>query len=400
MIGGAAATEGLWGGYRVSTASHVMGLLQPKVILDLELPQFGFEVLPLPPSFHQLANGHHLVGWPKMDRLCAEFARFSVKDAEAYPEYCSQLRRVAPIMRRLLWEILPDPGFTRISDLKDLLLFTWRFRDIRSYFHDVYDLFTLSAFDYLSRWLTSMRSRWCSATIRPALPVKASAYGHPARPICCSALICATATRPAEFRPARGGMGRIADALASSGKRHGMEVRTNAEVGSIIVRNGRAEGVALRSGDEIAAKVVIANADAKTTFLNLLEPSTLPADFVRHIRNFRAVSTAFKIHLAVDRLPTYPNFDSSALGFDYPAQVRIAPSVEYMERAYDDVRQGRMSRRPYLTVLAPTVVDFNIGAGGRSYPQYLRRPRAAGSAERARGADRRKLFSRSSARPY
>ncbi len=164
-----------------------------------------------------------------------------------------------------------------------------------------------------------------------------------------------------------------------------MEVRTNAEVGSIIVRNGRAEGVALRSGDEIAAKVVIANADAKTTFLNLLEPSTLPADFVRHIRNFRAVSTAFKIHLAVDRLPTYPNFDSSALGFDYPAQVRIAPSVEYMERAYDDVRQGRMSRRPYLTVLAPTVVDFNIGAGGRSYPQYLRRPRAAGSAERARG---------------
>ncbi len=152
MIGGAAATEGLWGGYRVSTASHVMGLLQPKVILDLELPQFGFEVLPLPPSFHQLANGHHLVGWPEMDRLCAEFARFSVKDAEAYPEYCSQLRRVAPIMRRLLWEIPPDPELTRISDLKDLLLFTWRFRDIRSYFHDVYDLLTLSAFDYLSRW--------------------------------------------------------------------------------------------------------------------------------------------------------------------------------------------------------------------------------------------------------
>lgn len=366
MIGGASVTEDLWGGFKVSTASHMMGLMQPKVILDLELQKFGFEILKPPPLVHQLAEGRHLVGWSEMDKLRAEFAKFSRKDAEAYPRYCEHLKRLGPIMRRLMWEIPPDPGSRRLSDLKDLLFFAWRFRDIGGKFHDLHELMTMSAHDYLSRWFESDAVK----VVLGYYPAGAAGQSVSMRTPGTAYFLMRAYLRDNDT-PAggtglvRGGMGSISQAIAQSGQRFGLKVRTDAEVSSIIVRDGGAEGVALKSGEEIRAKVVISNADAKTTMLRLVEPSLLPKDFAEHIRKFRATSTSFKIHLAVDQLPTYRNVDTSALGFDYPGQVRIAPSVDYMERAYDEMRQGHISRRPYLTVLSPTVVDPDLAPDGK-----------------------------------
>ncbi|MGE0213802.1 MAG: phytoene desaturase family protein [Parvibaculaceae bacterium] len=366
LIGGAAVTEDLWGGFKVSTAAHMMGLMQPKVIMDLELQKFGFEILKPPPLVHQLADERHLVGWSEMDKLCAEFAKFSKKDAEAYPRYCEHLRRVGPIMQRLMWEIPPDPGSRKLSDLKDLLAFAWRFRDIGGRFYDLYDLMTMSAYDYLSRWFESDAVK----VVLGYYPAGAAGQSVSIRTPGTAYFLLRAYLRDNDT-PAggtglvRGGMGSISGAIALSGQRFGLKVRPDAEVSSIVVRDGRAEGVALKSGEEIRAKVVISNADAKTTMLKLVEPSSLPQQFADHIRGIRATTTSFKIHLAVDQLPTYRNVDTSRLGFDYPGQVRIAPSIDYMERAYDEMRQGHISRRPYLTVLSPTVVDPDLAPQGK-----------------------------------
>jgi len=365
LIGGACVTEELWPGYRVSTAAHVMGLLQPKVILDLELAKFGFEVLPLPPQFHPLADGRHIILWSEQRRFCAELAKFSKKDAAAYPAYDAHLQRLGKIMQRLLWEVPPDPGSRRIADLRDLLLFAWRFREIGGRFYDLYDLMTMSAYEYLSRWFESDAAKIALGYY----PGGAAGQSVSIRTPGTAFLLLRSQLRDSDTPAggsglARGGMGRIPEAIVRSGERFGLVVRVNAEVQSIIVRDGRARGVALASGEEIAGKLIVANADARQTFLSLLDPRSLPDAFVQDIRNFRATSTAFKVHLAVDRLPSYPAFEATP-HFAYPAQMRVAPSVGYLEAAYDDMRQGRIARRPYLTVLAPSVVDASLAPQGR-----------------------------------
>jgi phytoene dehydrogenase-like protein len=162
----------------------------------------------------------------------------------------------------------------------------------------------------------------------------------------------------------RGGMGTISQALAESGRRYGMEVRTGAEVQKIRVSDNRTEGVVLKSGEEIRARTVISNASARHTFLDLLDDRELPPEFLRDIRGFNGKATAFKVHLAVTGLPHFPGVAEEGLDA-YPAQICIAPSIEYMEEAFRQVQQGSVSRRPYLTVQAPSAIDPGLAPAGR-----------------------------------
>jgi phytoene dehydrogenase-like protein len=143
-----------------------------------------------------------------------------------------------------------------------------------------------------------------------------------------------------------------------------MAVRTDAEVSQIIVRQGRAKGVLLKNGERIEAPIVISNASARHTFLDLVEPDALPDDFVRHIRRFNGRATSFKVHLAVSELPRYVGLEASDFDQGCPAQVTVAPSVTYLEDAYRDMIGGRLSRRPYMTVLAPTIIDPALAPDG------------------------------------
>jgi phytoene dehydrogenase-like protein len=160
-------------------------------------------------------------------------------------------------------------------------------------------------------------------------------------------------------------MGKIIEAIAASGARFGLETRVNARVVHIPVHNGRVGGVVLETGEEIRARTVIANASARHTFLDLIDRSVLPDEFLQDIRGFDGQSTAFKIHLAVEELPRYPGLDTAGMGNEYPVQVCVAPSLTHMEQAYLDMRQGHVSRRPFLTVQAPTVVDADLAPQGR-----------------------------------
>ncbi|MCV3210824.1 NAD(P)/FAD-dependent oxidoreductase [Mesorhizobium sp. YC-39] len=364
LTGGAAVTEEIWPGYRVSTASYYMGLLQPKVILDLELKKHGFEVVVPVPTVFPLEDGRFFTMWDDPEEFRREIARFSEKDAAAYPAYRAHLLKIAPFMKQLIFETPVDPGSGRFANLRNLAAFAWRFRKIGSVFYDIYNLLTLSAYDYLGRWFESDEVKLVlgffagGGGANSSIRTPASAY------MLVRSIVRdqTTAAGPSGFM--KGGMGMISDSIRRSGESHGLAVRTDAEVAEIITENGKAMGVRLASGEVIGSRIVIGNASAKTTFLKLVDPARLPESFVRDIRSMRTESTVFRISLALDGLPQCPSFAAAGIGFDFPAQFNIAKSVRYMEDAYHQSRNGEMSSSPFLILKFPTVSDPSIAPPG------------------------------------
>jgi phytoene dehydrogenase-like protein len=365
LIGGPVVSEELWPGYKISTASFVMVLLQPKIMLDLELQKFGLDVIETPPSFQPFPDGRSIIFWREPERLAAEIAKFSQHDAEAYPRFSAHMESLIPHLRKLLFEIPVDPMTGRMKDIARSLGLAWRFRDLGTKFYDIWDLLTLSAHDYLSRWFESPE-------MLAALGSYASGSGGNISPKSPgSAYVLARPYLRDQTTPAgrnglvRGGMGKIAEAIAKSGARFGLETRTNAEVKRIIVEGGKASGVELASGEKIRTRMVIANANAKTTFLKLLDECELPTGFVEDIRSFRTTSTSFKINLAVEQPPRFTAFEAAKPGFSYPGAIVIAPNVDELERAFDAAKYGEMARRPYLWMMAPSMFDPTIAPPGK-----------------------------------
>jgi len=365
LVGGACATEEVWPGYRVSTAAHMLGLLQPRVILDLELQKFGYEVLQTPPVVQPIEGAGPIVLWKETDRLAKQFARFSAKDAAAYPRYVEHLAQVGPIFRQLMWEIPFDPSDLSPKNLVAMARFAWRNRGFVGRFHEVTDLLTMSAYDYLSRWFESD----AVMAILGYYPAGGSGQSVGFRTEGTAYFLLRGQLRENNTAAGgtglvRGGMGTVSEAIRQSGARFGMETRVNAEVARILVRNGVAEGVVLANGDQILADTVIANAAAKHALLDLVEPRELPFEYRKKLRGFDGQATAFKVHLAVKELPRLEGIEESGFGAGEPSQVTIAPSVAWLEQAYADLQAGVPSQRPYLTVQAPTVVDTTLAPKG------------------------------------
>ncbi len=366
VIGGAAATEELWPGYRVSTASYIMGLLQPRIILDLELARFGYEIIAPTPLVQPFPDGRHIVFWPDPGRLGAEFAKFSARDAEVFPEYRRHMMRLGALVQRLLWETPFELKLHRPQDLYGLLRFMWRYRDAVGDFPEIWRLLTMSAFDYLQRWFTSEAVKLAIGFYAAGGGGQRASMKTPGTAFMLARSYIRNNDTPAGGTGfVRGGMGGISEAIAASGRSHGLEVRTGATVVAIRVKAGRAAGVVLESGEEIDAPLVIANASARTTFLELIEPAALPPRFLSDLRKLRARSTGFKVHLAMDRLPAYRTFDAASLGFSYPTQVRLAPDIDYMEAAFAEAESGSNARRPYLTIMVQSVVDPGMAPPGK-----------------------------------
>jgi len=364
VIGGAAVTGEIAPGYRSSMASYYQGLLQPKVILDLELQKYGFEVLPAHPTVFALEGGRTFTMWDDPEKFAAEIGRLSNSDGQAYARYRAHMQKVAPFMKQLLWEIPVNPGSGRMRDLKRLAGFVWRFRKIGPQFFDIYNLLTMSAYDYLSRWFESEDVKLVlgffagGGGANSSLKTPGSAYML-ARGIVRDG---GTPAGPAGFM--KGGMGAISEAIRRSGEAHGMEVRTGVPVEKILVENGRAVGVRLEGGEEIRSKIVIANATARTIFTKLIEPGLLPEDFNRDIANIRCESTVFRVNLALKSLPDAPVFAQAARQGGVLPQMTIAPSVAYMERAHRISQEGEMADKPFLIVKVPSMVDPTLAPPG------------------------------------
>lgn len=364
QVGGAVVTEVLWPGYRFSTASYLMGLLQPKVMLDLELQRHGLEVIPLTPTFQPLERDEAFTFHTDADRLRQEFERFSANDAKAYDRYVVFMRAAADEVRKLLWQVPIDPKADSLSKLLELVSFGWKNRSMLDQLQGIYALMTLSAYDFLGRWFESEDVKavlgFYSAAAGGVMSMKTPGSAY----ILLRGFLRENTTPAGGGGVIRGGMGSISQAIMRSGAQHGMQVRCHAKVQEILMEGGRATGVRLDNGETLHAKAVISNAPAKITFLQLLPRTTLAPAFVHEVEHIRDRSTAYKIHLALTGLPKFRLFDPERMGFPYPALVKIGPSVDYIERAFDGSKYGEYAKEPCLAVLTPSALDDTLAPAG------------------------------------
>ena len=359
IVGGGAVTEEFFPGFRAPIYAYILGSLHPKVIEDLELHRFGLEFLSIGNVITPLEGGDYFMTSPDQARTLEQISRFSTKDARAYPEFFGFLEDVIELLKRLVLETPFDPTRTDLHGLLDMAKFAWRYRHSRKTINKLVDVMTMSAYDYVDRWFESdvVKAKFCywasiGSNLGPHTPGTAL-------------IIPNMMTGSHGLSMARGGMGAVSDAIAASGQRYGMEILTNAPASGILTRDGKAHGVRLENGDAFEARVVASNLDVKTTFQKLIEPGELPPEFNRDVNQFRVSSTSFKLNIAVERPPQYAGFHSKASGFDYPAYANIAPSVEYLERAYDESKYGWYSSRPLMAPLTASLVDQSFAPCGK-----------------------------------
>ena len=368
LIGGAAVTEEIHPGYRASVFSYLMSLLHPRIIADLELRKHGLEVLPCSDMFSPLEDGDYIVFSDDMAKTQGQFGRFSNRDAAVYPEFDRYMNESAAIVRSLLWETPPDPSKRDWKTFKEMAGLLWRHRKIGDKVFRIVDLMTMSADDYLKRWFEDTR-------IRAVLAYYASigTFAGPRTPGSAYVImhhIMGEHEGAGGWGFVRGGMGAITRAIESYGKAFGMDVETDSPIAEITVRDGRAVGVVTEDGRAYAAKTVVSNASAKALFLQMLDPGHLPDDLLRDVRDYRTFSTAFKMNVACERPPQYKGLpkalaDGALGGFDYPTYVHIGPTIEYLEKAYDDAKWGRHSARPFITPVSPSIVDDSLAPAGK-----------------------------------
>jgi len=363
VIGGAAVTEEFSPGFRTSVFSYVMSLLHPRVIADLELHKFGLEVLPANDLFCPLYGDDYIIFSDDVKKTQAQFARFSKHDAEIYPAFDRYLTESANIVRKMLLETPVDPTKRDWRSFRENAKFFWKYRKIGDQFYRLIDLLTMSADDYLSEWFESTHIKATLAYYSgigtfagPRTPGSAYVIMHH---------VMGEHAGAGGWGFVRGGMGTITQAIAAYGRSKGLEIRTDAAVASIDTTGGRATGVTLADGTKIEAGVVASNVSAKLTFLKFLPESVLPAELVRDVKTYRTFSTAFKINIACEKLPQYRAFDPAVCGFPYPTYAHIGPTIEYLERAYDDAKWGDWSRDPFITPVTPSFVDDTISPPGK-----------------------------------
>jgi phytoene dehydrogenase-like protein len=365
LLGGCAVTEEVWPGYRVSTGAYLTSLLQERIVRELELEHYGYRVDAKDPAFFSaFPDGRHFFMWQDRGKTLAEIAKFSKHDAEVYPAYEDRLERLSQVVEGLLLTTPPQFPPDGIGAFIDYLKLAGRLRGLNAQeMVALVKIFTQSAADFLDEWFDSEQVKVTLATDGVI-----GANGGPRSPGTAYILLHHCMGGVAGHRGlwgfVRGGMGTVSEAIAASARAYGAEIRTGAAVTKILVRSGRAYGVVLENGDEIEASSVASNLDPKLTFLRLLEPRELPGDFVEAVRRFRIEGTSAKINLALTGLPRFTAFPEVP-GPHHRATMHICPSVEYVERAWDDAKYGRPSAQPLLELTVPTMYDPSLAPPGK-----------------------------------
>jgi len=366
VVGGACVTEEIFPGFKFSTTSYLCSLLQEKVTRDLELEKFGFAVYPKDPAFFSpFPDGRYLIMGSDLAHTCAEIRKFSSRDAERYPQYEEYIDRLARFVEPLLLEAPPNVVHRKFSDWEKLAglgrrLLKMPAAELVGHLH----VLSQSVKDFLDPWFESEALKVALAT-DGVIGTKGGPYTPGTAYVLLHHVMGGVGGKRGLWGFVRGGMGGITQAMASSARAAGAEIRTAARVAKILTRNGAAAGVALADGEEIRARVVASNADPKVTFLKLVEERELPADFVAAIRGFKIEGVSMKINLALDGLPDFTCLPGSKLAPHHKTTIHICPTLEYIERAYDDSKYGRPSSRPMLEITIPTAYDATLAPPGK-----------------------------------
>jgi phytoene dehydrogenase-like protein len=362
VLGGAAVTEEIFPGFRFSVFSYVVSLLRPEIIRELNLPRHGLEILPLDGTITPLDDDSL---WRVNDhgRTMRELRRWSKNDAEAYEEYGQLMVDMARFIKPILSVVPPDPGRVNPMEWLPLVGLAKGFKDLPERLQQTFiQLMTMSAADFLDQWFetdplkATMSASGIIGTFQgPRSPGTAYVLLHHYMGEIDGA-----------FRAwgiPRGGTGGISNAIASAARALGAEIRTNAPVARIDVRGDRAVGVTLESGEQLPAGVVLSSLDSRRTFLDLLEPGTVAPEFEAEVRRYKYRGSSGKVNLALDGVPELAC--RPGRGEWLRGAISFSPSLDYMEHAYDDAKYGAYSRRPYIDMIIPTLVDPSMAPPGK-----------------------------------
>jgi len=363
VLGGAACTEEIVPGFKFSVFSYVVSLLRPEIIRDLDLPRHGLEILPLDGTFTPMPSGDYLWRVNDHGKTRREIERHSKVDAEAYDEFGKSMVQMCRFVKPILGMVPPDPTTLDPRDLKKMLFLGRRFQALP--YEDMYNLvqlMTMSAADFLDQWFeTDVLKATMSASgiIGTFLGIRSPGTAY-------VLLHHYMGEIDGAFRSwgfSRGGTGAISNAIGAAAREAGVEIRTGVSVGQIMIKDGRATGVALSTGEEIQASVVSSSLDPNMTFLKLMSEKDLPADFVDEVRRYKYRGSSGKVNMALSGLPEFGCLPGN--GRHLRGAMSISPSMEYMERAYDQAKYGEFSSRPYIDMVIPSLTDPSVAPPGQ-----------------------------------
>jgi phytoene dehydrogenase-like protein len=365
VIGGASVSEHPFGQeWTVTSLSYVLSLLPPQITKDLGLDKRGLVIYPQGPYFAPRRDGRALRLPSSPAERHAEIARFSAPDADAYEAYEAHLAGIARVLEPLLHEIPPKLGSRRPADL---VAQAWLARHLRGVdvrgAVDVTRLLTGSIADLLDRYFESDAVRGL-LSVSGVIGTWAGPRSAGTAYVMLHHHIGSVDGEAGAWGFPRGGMGAVADAIATAARSFGAQVRTGAEVAAIRVTGGRVRGVALASGEEIDADVVVTTAHPQISFLRLVDRADLPDDFVADIENWQTRSGTVKINLALDRLPTFtahPDFDPDVHG----GTIVLSESLDDVENAFQEAVGGKPSALPFADICIPSVFDDSLAPAGK-----------------------------------
>ncbi len=366
MVGGGAITEEFYPGFRASTLAHTVGPLRSDIVRDMQLHRFSCEILsPDPRVFAPTPEGRALFFHSDAGKTAAGIANFSQKDAAKYTEFAESLESISEVLTQLtsitppaidkpspedFWNLFKTGrGVRRLGKAGIFNLFRWAPMAVADFVAEFFETELLRAVIAARGIFGNALGPW-SAGSTAVLLLRAAADPHPV----------GSASFP------RGGLGSLTRVLAESAKGVGAEIRTDAEVAQIHIKNGAVAAVVLKDGEEISAEAVVSDVDPKRTFFHLIDPSQLDPVFATRIKNFRAKGNVAKVNLALGGLPSFSALESNEQALRVlSGRIHIGPDIDYLERAFDDSKYGDLSRAPYLDVTIPTILDPALAPDGK-----------------------------------
>ena len=362
LLGGAAVSEEIFPGFKYTVCSYVISLLRPEVIQELALHKHGLHLMPSGGSFIPMEDGNYLASYVDEARSIDEIRRHSRRDADQYHEFGNMMYEIAYAVRPILGMMAPNLTSPGMSGLRSLGQLGAHLKSLgKEKFHWLTKIMTMSAYDFVDEWFeTDVLKAYLSTSgiIGTMLGIKSPGTAYVLLHHYMGEVDGALSTWGSQ----KGGTGGVSEAIANAARSYGAEIRCNAPVSQVIIKNGKALGVALDDGQEIYASAIISGCDPKVTFRTLVDEKELPGDFVKAIDNFKFRGSSGKVNLALDGLPEFPAMKDKSLIHN---TLFIAPSTDYMEQAYDDAKYGDFSRRPFMECVIPTATDPSMAPPGK-----------------------------------
>jgi phytoene dehydrogenase-like protein len=364
-VGGIATTEEIMPGFRASPCADNPGYLCKEVLRDLKIGS-RVEIEPVDPVvFAPQPDGTQLTIWRDAARTAQEIERFSKQDAQRYPEFVALMQKIAAVVGALMRVTPPDLPEVGLRDLRGMLGLAGPLRRLgRKNISELMRVLPMPTTDLLNEWFASEALQGVIA----ASSVRDATLGPQEAGTAYTLLHDWALSDSGLFRSAstvKGGMGALSDAIAAAAKGFGAEIRTDAPVAQILAEGGRASGVKLASGEQIGAGIVVSNADPRSTFLTLLDPRVLDTDFLWDVKNVKYRGSTLRVHLALSELPQFTALQGGDAAASLRGAILIAPSPNYVQRAFDCTKYGECSPAPYLDIRIPTLGDPSLAPAGQ-----------------------------------